>query len=94
MCFTYVKAKAAISKKTAVVGGGPAGIAAAYFLAREGADVTIFEKEAQLGGVIRYVIPEFRITDSDIEKDLSFIKVLGVTVEDRQGNWFCSGTER
>lgn len=77
----YVKAKAAISKKTAVVGGGPAGIAAAYFLAREGADVTIFEKEAQLGGVIRYVIPEFRITDSDIEKDLSFIKALGVTVK-------------
>ena len=75
-----VKAKAAISKKTAVVGGGPAGIAAAYFLAREGADVTIFEKEAQLGGVIRYVIPEFRIADSDIEKDLSFIKALGVTV--------------
>ena len=52
-----IKAGEPNGKKVAVVGGGPAGIAAAYFLAREGAAVTVFEKEEKAGGVIRYVIP-------------------------------------
>ena len=67
-------------KKVAVVGGGPAGIAAAYFLAREGAAVTIFEKEEKAGGVIRYVIPGFRIGDAAIDKDISFIQKMGVEI--------------
>ena len=67
-------------KKVAVVGGGPAGIAAAYFLAREGASVTIFEKEDRLGGVIRYVIPGFRISKEAIDKDISFIEKMGVEI--------------
>ena len=53
-----IKAGAGNGKKVAVVGGGPAGIASAYFLARAGAAVTLFEKEEKLGGVIRYVIPD------------------------------------
>ena len=72
-------------KKVAVVGGGPAGIAAAYFLAREGAAVTIFEKEEKAGGVIRYVIPGFRIGDDAIDKDISFIQKMGVEI--------CTNTE-
>ena len=72
-------------KKVAVVGGGPAGIAAAYFLAREGAAVTIFEKEEKAGGVIRYVIPGFRIGDAAIDKDISFIQKMGVEI--------CTNTE-
>ena len=48
-------------KKVAIVGGGPTGIAAAYFLGREGVPTTIFERERKLGGVPRYVIPAFRI---------------------------------
>lgn len=67
-------------RKVAVVGGGPAGIAAAYFLARAGASVTIFEKEAKLGGVIRYVIPGFRIPETAIDKDVSFIEKMGVEI--------------
>ena len=67
-------------KKVAIVGGGPAGIAAAYFLARAGASVTIFEKEAKLGGVIRYVIPGFRIPEAAIDKDISFIEKMGVEI--------------
>ena len=67
-------------KKVAVVGGGPAGIAAAYFLARAGASVTVFEKEAKLGGVIRYVIPGFRIPETAIDKDISFIEKMGVEI--------------
>lgn len=68
-------------RKVAVVGGGPAGIAAAYFLARAGANVTIFEKEAKLGGVVRNVIPGFRISGESIDKDISFIEKLGVEIK-------------
>ena len=75
-----IKAGEPNGKKVAVVGGGPAGIAAAYFLAREGADVTIFEKEEKAGGVIRYVIPGFRIGDAAIDKDISFIQKMGVEI--------------
>ena len=45
-------------KKAAVVGGGPAGLAAAYFLARGGVKVTLFEKEEKMGGVVRNVIQD------------------------------------
>lgn len=48
-------------RNVAVIGGGPGGMAAAYFLARQGAKVTLFEKREKLGGIVRYVIPEFRI---------------------------------
>ena len=75
-----IKAGEPNGKKVAVVGGGPAGIVAAYFLAREGAAVTIFEKEEKAGGVIRYVIPGFRIGDAAIDKDISFIQKMGVEI--------------
>ena len=75
-----IKAGEPNGKKVAVVGGGPAGIAAAYFLAREGAAVTIFEKEEKAGGVIRYVIPGCRIGDAAIDKDISFIQKMGVEI--------------
>lgn len=68
-------------KKVAVVGGGPAGIAAAYFLARAGVAVTVYEKEAKLGGVVRNVIPGFRIADSAIDNDVAIIEALGVTIK-------------
>lgn len=75
-----VKAGTQIGKKVAVIGGGPAGIASAYFLARAGVSVTIFEKEERLGGVIRYVIPGFRIKEDSIDKDISFIEKMGVEI--------------
>lgn len=67
--------------KVAIVGGGPAGIAAAYFLAKAGADVTIFEKRDSLGGITRHAIPDFRITPEAVAKDIAFITALGVKVE-------------
>lgn len=76
-----VKAGADNGRKVAVVGGGPSGIAAAYYLARAGAQVTIFEKEAELGGVVRKVIPGFRIAADAIDKDISLIKNMGVTIK-------------
>ena len=76
-----IKAANANGKKAAVVGGGPAGMAAAYFLGRAGVDVTVFEKEEKLGGVIRYVIPGFRISEEAIDKDVSLLTKLGVKIE-------------
>lgn len=66
--------------RVAVIGGGPSGIAASYFLAREGVSVTLFEKREKLGGVIRYVIPDFRISEAVIDKDISLIEKLGVDI--------------
>ena len=68
-------------KKAAIIGGGPTGIAAAYFLARGGVETTIFEREAKLGGVPRYVIPAFRISDEALDKDVALMERLGVEVK-------------
>ncbi len=66
--------------RTAVVGGGPSGMAAAYYLARAGVEVTIFEKRPVLGGIVSSVIPDFRIDDAAIAKDVSFLEKLGVDI--------------
>lgn len=65
----------------AVVGAGPAGLSTAFFLARSGFQVKIFEKEATAGGVVRNVIPEFRIPVEAIESDVEFIKANGVEIQ-------------
>ena len=67
-------------KKAAIIGGGPTGIAAAYFLARAGIETTIFERESCLGGVPRHVIPAFRIANETIEKDIALMEKYGVEV--------------
>ncbi len=66
--------------KAAVIGGGPTGMAAAHLLAREGVAVTLFEKEARLGGIVRQVIPAFRISHEAIDKDAAMLERLGVDV--------------
>lgn len=68
-------------KKAAIIGGGPTGIAAAYFLGRAGVETTIFEREEKLGGVPRYVIPAFRISDEAIDKDIALMEKYGVEVK-------------
>jgi 2-oxoacid:acceptor oxidoreductase gamma subunit (pyruvate/2-ketoisovalerate family) len=65
----------------AVVGGGPAGLSAAYQLALRGHQVTIFEKAAKLGGVLRYGIPIYRLPDAELERDLQRILTLGIRSE-------------
>ncbi|GAA4295763.1 putative selenate reductase subunit YgfK [Anaerocolumna aminovalerica] len=67
--------------KTAVIGGGPAGLATAFFLARSGMKVTIFEKRETLGGVIRHIIPGFRIPDEAIQNDIELAKIMGVEIK-------------
>ena len=66
--------------KVAVIGGGPTGMSAAYFLGRAGVPVTIFERADVLGGVVRQVIPSFRISDDAIDNDVALMFKMGVQV--------------
>ena len=72
-----LKAEGCCGKKVAIVGGGPAGIACAAFLAKGGADVTVFDKKANFGGTVRNVIPSFRIDNEAIAKDVEIAKAYG-----------------
>ena len=67
-----------MDNKAAVIGAGPAGLAAAYFLARAGFYVEVFEREASAGGVVKHVIPEFRIPSEVVDNDVRFIEENGV----------------
>ena len=66
-------------KKVAVVGSGPAGLAAAQQLARVGHDVTVFEKNDRVGGLLRYGIPDFKMEKSHIDRRIEQMKAEGVT---------------
>ena len=66
-------------KKVAVVGSGPAGLAAAQQLARAGHDVTVFEKNDRIGGLLRYGIPDFKMEKSHIDRRMAQMEAEGVT---------------
>lgn len=66
------------SAKVAVIGAGPSGLAAAYFLAKGGMEVTVFDKREKAGGTVEYVIPDFRISREAISKDIKLIEKMGV----------------
>ena len=66
-------------KRVAVVGGGPAGISAAYYLTKSGYEVTIHEANDRLGGILAYGIPEYRLPYPDVEAELAFLPKMGVT---------------
>lgn len=68
-------------KKVAVVGGGPGGLTAAYFLRLMGHDVDVYEKREQLGGMLRYGIPEYRYPRSVLDAEISSILSLGINVK-------------
>lgn len=71
--------KAKTGKKVAIVGSGPAGLAAAQQLARVGHDVTVFEKNDRLGGLLGYGIPDFKLDKTLIERRVKQMKAEGVT---------------
>jgi len=73
-------AKHKTGKKVAVVGSGPAGMAAAQQLARVGHDVTLFEKNDRIGGLLRYGIPDFKMEKSHIDRRAKQLAAEGVTI--------------
>ena len=65
-------------KKIAIIGAGPAGLTAAYYLIRLGHAVTIYDALPEAGGVVRFGIPQYRLPKSVLQKEVQFIKKLGV----------------
>lgn len=76
----FHEVKAARPEKIAVVGSGPAGLTCGAELAKEGFQVTIFEKMPEPGGVLRYGIPNYRLIRSVLEKEIDEIRDLGVKI--------------
>ncbi|MDO4288115.1 MAG: NAD(P)-dependent oxidoreductase [Eubacterium sp.] len=70
----------ATGRKAAIIGSGPAGITAAILLAQKGHDVTVFEAESQLGGMLRYGIPEFRLPNSILDRYTALMKRNGIHI--------------
>ena len=75
------QAAEATGKKVAVIGGGPAGLSAAYFLALMGHSVTVFEKRKQLGGMLRYGIPSYRLPREILDAEIASILSAGITAK-------------
>lgn len=70
----------ATGKSVAVIGGGPCGLTAAYYLSRMGHKVTVYEQRPQLGGMLRYGIPDYRLPQDVLNRDISHILSAGITV--------------
>ena len=70
-----------VGKKVAVVGSGPAGLAFAGDMAKYGYDVTVFEALHEIGGVLKYGIPEFRLPNRIVDKEIEGLRALGVTFQ-------------
>jgi NADH-quinone oxidoreductase subunit F len=65
-------------RKLAIVGAGPAGLTAAFYLALLGHDITVFESKAEAGGMLRFALPEYRLPKSSLRREIELIERLGV----------------
>jgi glutamate synthase (NADPH/NADH) small chain len=68
-------------KRVAIIGAGPGGMSAAYYLRRQGHAVTVFEAEERAGGMLRYGVPSYRLPDDALDKDIDYIVSLGVEMK-------------
>ena len=75
------KKAAATGKKVAIIGGGPAGLSAAYYLTLMGHACTIFEARHHLGGMLRYGIPAYRLPHDELQREIDWILRLGIEVK-------------
>ncbi len=76
-------------KRVAIVGGGPAGLTAAYFLRLKGHDVTIFDASQKMGGMLRYGIPAYRLPKDILDREIAEIAALGIPMK----NGVCLGKD-
>ncbi|MEG0918584.1 MAG: FAD-dependent oxidoreductase [Anaerovoracaceae bacterium] len=67
-------------KSVAIIGGGPMGLSAAYFLRQRGHEVTIFESMPKAGGMLRYGIPEYRLPKAVVDEEVATIEAMGVEI--------------
>ncbi len=74
----YIKTAPATGKRVAVVGGGPCGLTAAYYMAKKGHDVTVYERNERCGGMLMYGIPAYRMPREDVQKEINIIEKTGV----------------
>ena len=72
------KVEGEFSQKIAIIGGGPAGLSCAFYLALKGYEPTVFEKNKELGGMLRYGIPSFKLEKDVIDAEIDVIRALGV----------------
>ncbi len=72
------QAAPATGKNIAIVGAGPGGLSAAYYLRLKGHAVSVFEAHAQAGGMLRYGVPSYRLPDPALDKDIEHIRAIGV----------------
>lgn len=68
-------------ERIAIIGAGPSGLSAAYYLAKMGYAPTVFERSDKIGGMLRLGIPQFRLPDDVLDHDIEFIKSAGVKIE-------------
>ncbi len=73
-----IQPKEPTGKKIAIVGSGPSGLSAAYYLALAGHSITVFEQEDDIGGMLRYAIPDYRLSPEDLDTELSLFNDLNV----------------
>ncbi len=76
----YPEKEAEKNRKIGIVGSGPAGLTAAYFLALMGYHVVIFERQPEAGGMLRYAIPDYRLPREYIDKEIDGLRALGVEI--------------
>ncbi|MFA9463057.1 MAG: FAD-dependent oxidoreductase [Velocimicrobium sp.] len=69
------------NKKAAIIGAGPAGLTAAYYLAKKGHEVTVFEANEKAGGQCRYGIPSYRLPDAVLDREINDILEIGIKLE-------------
>jgi NADPH-dependent glutamate synthase beta subunit-like oxidoreductase len=76
----FVAPQKSSGKKVAIVGSGPAGLSAAYFLRKEGHSVVIFERKKEAGGILQYAIPAYRLPKEYVRKTVAALKNMGIDI--------------